>query len=155
MNRIHIREQIKQKFTEKKGATMVLVVCLFLLLCTLGMNLLNASNANVVNTSLELQKEQTMLYVGSIYDVINDMIEQGDLSGSATGELPSEIKTSDFKDGSGNAIEVVISSAPSGGRTEVSMTFTFDGGDSYTVKSIYVNQGSGKYKRYMCKGLGE
>jgi hypothetical protein len=149
-------KRVRTKLKEQKGTTMILIVCLFLLLSVLGINLLNAVNANVTNTPLELEKEQTMISVGSIYDVVNTLIESGELSDTSTGILPTEMNVSGFKDISDRNIGVKVTADSSAGTTKVFVTITFESsGETYAVKSTYESAGGGKYRCKTCYGMVE
>lgn len=153
--------RIIAKLREKKGASMVLVVCLFLVLCVLGINLLNVANANTVNTALEHEKEQTMLYISSVYELVNEMIEDGSFSDPVTGNLPEETKTSSgetFTDGNGKEIVVKIKflqgTMPVEAQIEITCIDSAGNPDAYTVVTTYTRGGApGTYIRASCKGL--
>lgn len=140
---------------------MVLVVCLFLVLCVMGINLLNVANANVVNTALEMEKEQTMLYVGSIYEIVNEMIESGAFSDPVTGLLPEKVKTSagqGFRDGNDKDIAVEIEflrgTMPVEARIAITCTDAQGNSRTCTVVSTYsAGAAVGQYRRESCKGL--
>jgi hypothetical protein len=145
---------MKAKLKEQKGTTMVLVVCLFLLFCVLGISLLNAANANVTNSTLELEKEQTMILAGSIYDVVNELIEDGALTDAATGALMGEMDVSGFKDGNDRNIRVKVETDGLGGIVTVLVNITFEGsGEELCVKSTYESAGGGKYRLRNCYGV--
>ncbi|MBO5292967.1 MAG: hypothetical protein J6B10_07305 [Lachnospiraceae bacterium] len=156
-----IGKNVFEKLADKRGASMVLVVCLFLVLCVLGINLLNVANANVINTALEQEKEQTMLYVSSVYDIVNDMIEDGAFSDPATGLLPDTAETKDasgFQDGNGKNIPVKVTfhkgAMPIEAHIEITCTGADGTAETYTVISTYSSSGvAGGYRRESCKGL--
>ena len=93
---IYSGEKILNKLKERQGTTMLLVVCLFLVLCVMGINLLNVANANVTNTSREVEQQQTMFYVSSIYQIVDEMIIEGKFT-DASGALPTEVTASGGK----------------------------------------------------------
>lgn len=152
--------RVKNKILNNKGSSMLLVICVFLVMTVLGINLLNAVNANVSNTKYEYDKEQAMLYVSSIYDIVNSMIENGSFSDDM-GTLPSEAETIDskgFKSGAGENIEVHIefskASLPIISYITISYIDSSGNNQSYTIKSTYSKSGiKGKYIRESCKGL--
>lgn len=139
---------------------MLLVVCIFLVLAVLGTNLLNTANANIFTTKTEYDKEQTMLYVSSIYDIVNEMIEDGKFS-DAWGNLPAEAETSaaqPFYDGDGKEIKVkvkfVTDTLPFTSYIVITARNAQGSDDTYSIKSTYSKASElGKYKRESCKGL--
>lgn len=153
--------RIKLKLGEKKGTSILLVVCLFLIFCVLGINLLNVANAKVTNTSMEMDKEQTMLYVSSVYEIVNDMIENGEFSDASTGALPDSVETvtgGELADGNNQPVSVKLEVEPGTMPIKVHIAITcMDGnGDAqtYTIVSTYSQGGTlGKYKRQSCGGL--
>lgn len=158
------RNTIYKKLKEKEGTSMLLIVCLFLILCVMGINVLNAANANVTNTSEELEKEQTMLYVSSVYEIVNKMIEDGKFN-DAAGNLPEGIFSSEpsgfLKDGNGNNITVQVefktTTTPVVAKITIQCKDSSGMDKSYTVEGTYQkdNSGSGHYERQSCKGLKE
>lgn len=144
----------------KKGSSMLLAVCLFLVLAVLGINLLNAASANVNQSGEEYEKEQAMLYVSSIYEIVNNMIEEGEFSDGDSLPASAEAKGEDaFPAGDGEKIEVSIRFyQESVIRADVTITLKGqDGGTrEFTVVTTYSNVGEpGKFKRISCKGLVE
>lgn len=141
---------------------MMLTVCLFLVLTVMGINLLNLANANVSNTTLEYDKEQKLLYVSSIYEVINEMIEGGTFSKS-DGSLPQTVQTVEnqaFKDGQNQDIQVRIDFKTDVAPIKAEIKITCENADGtkdeYKIISTYSNTGEvGKYKRESCKGLSD
>lgn len=155
--------KIYKKLKEKKGTSMLLIVCLFLILCVMGINVLNAANANVMNTAEELEKEQTMLYVSSVYEIVNKMIEDGEFS-DAAGNLPGGGLTStslgSLKDGSGKDITVKVEFQTGSTPIVVKTTITCVGSTEpkdYTIEGTYEKDNSnyGHYRRRSCRGLKE
>lgn len=150
-----------QKLKEQKGASILLMVCLFLLFCVLGINLLNAANANTSDTSLELQKEQTMLYVSSVYEIVNDMIEAGEFSDAATGQLPDAVETTaggSLTDAEGHPVTVHIAfqqgTIPIIAEMTISCTDETGTPQEYKIDTTYSNGAVlGTYKRESCRGL--
>lgn len=153
--------RIKIKLGEKKGTSILLVVCLFLIFCVLGISLLDAANANVVGTSEELEKEQTMLYVSSVYEIVNDMIEDGEFSDATTGALPDMVETvagGELIDGRNQPVSVKLEVEPGTMPIKVHMAITCvdeNGAEqTYTIVSTYSQGGTvGCYKRESCGGL--
>lgn len=153
---------MKNRIWNQKGASMLLIVCIFLVLAVLGTNLLNAANANVSNTKTEYDKEQTMLYVSSVYEIVNDMVESGDFSDS-TGSLPSKAETTasqPFLDGNNQDVKVSIAFQTTGVPIIADITVTCKNPsgqeESYTIRSTYSRTGElGKFTRNSCKGLIE
>lgn len=138
---------------------MVLAVCLFLVLCVLGINLLNAANAKTTNTALELQKEQTLLYVSSVYETVNEMVESGKFSDD-DGMLPKEVvTTAGFQDGNGREIDVKLTFAQNTMPVRADMDITIEDekgtAQTYTVITTYSNSDGGLYRRESCKGLAD
>lgn len=149
------------KLGEKKGTSILLVVCLFLIFCVLGISLLNVANANVTGTSVELEKEQTMLYVSSVYEIVNDMIEEGVFSDAVTGALPDCAETvagGELTDGSNQPVRIKIETESQTIPITAHMTITCVDASgteqTYTVDSTYSRGGTaGSYKRESCGGL--
>lgn len=151
--------KLGDKLKERQGTTMLLVVCLFLVLCVMGINLLNVANANVINTSREVEREQTMFYVSSIYQIVDGMIEDGKFS-DASGEVPDQATASGgdaLKDTNGRDISVTVKFEKDGeGLTAwIQITCYNREGEpeTYTMKSNYVRNVSGNYQRESCEGL--
>lgn len=150
------------KIKEKKGASMLLIVCLFLVLCVMGINLLNAANSNVANTALELEKEQTMLYVSSVYDIVNEMIENGDFYDAVSGEL-KDMSTSagnTFRDAEGEDIVVEVTFSHATMNVSATVNILLKNGnvtEEYVIESVYQEDPGmpGKYKRLSCRGFKE
>lgn len=153
--------RIRVKLGEKKGTSILLVVCLFLVFCVLGISLLDAANANVIGTSEEIEKEQTMLYVSSVYEIVNDMIENGEFSDAATGALPDCVETvagGELIDGRNQPVSVKIEVEPVSMpvKTHITITCVDENGTEqiYTIDSTYSRGGTvGSYKRESCGGL--
>lgn len=153
--------RIRIKLHEKKGTSILLVVCLFLVFCVLGISLLNAANANVTATSGELDKEQRMLYVSSVYEIVNDMIEDGAFSDAVTGALPDCVETvagGELTDGSNQPVRIKIETEAQALPITAHITITcVDGSGTeqvYTIDSTYSHGGTaGCYKRESCGGL--
>lgn len=136
---------------------MILAVCLFLVLCVLGINLLNAANAKTMNTSYAQEQEQTMLYVSSVYDIVNEMVESGAFS-DAAGRLPAEVSSvAGFYDDCGKEIGVklrfVTGTLPIKAQMDIIMEDGKGMPKTYTVSTVYSGNGSGTYRRESCKGL--
>lgn len=156
---IYSGEKILNKLKERQGTTMLLVVCLFLVLCVMGINLLNVANANVTNTSREVEQQQTMFYVSSIYQIVDEMIIEGKFT-DASGALPTEVTASGgelLKDQNGRDISVKVKFESDGGRLTAWMQITCYSREgepeTYTVKANYVKNVSGNYERESCEGL--
>lgn len=153
------RGKIWIKIKERQGTTMLLVVCLFLVLCVMGMNLLNVANANVTNTSREVEREQTMFYVSSIYQIVDEMIIDGKFT-DASGAVPTQVTASGGEmlvDKNGRDIAVVVKFHSDGGRltawTQVTCYSREGQPETYTVKATYMQNVSGNYERESCEGL--
>lgn len=148
---------MKRRIFNQKGSSMLLVICLFLVLAVLGINLLNAANANVSNTKAEFRKEQTMLYVGSVYDIVNKQIEDGFFMADDF-SLPDTVKVTGFRDRENKDIGVVVNFKADTVPVESDIVITCDNAQgeqqSYTVKSTYSRiAGVKKLVRESCKGL--
>lgn len=153
---------MKNRIFNQKGSSMLLVVCLFLILTVFGVNLLNAVNSNVFQTKSEFQKEQTMLYVNSIYDVVNQKIEEGAFL-KDDNTLPQEVTAllgQGFTDSNGNDIGVRIqfSANTLPIQADVTITIKDEAGrdEEYLIRSTYSRvAGEKKLVRESCKGLVE
>ncbi|MGL5258525.1 MAG: hypothetical protein ACRC7V_00290 [Lachnospiraceae bacterium] len=141
---------MRKKILDNKGASMILVLGLFLVLAGLGVNLLNATQANVMNQRDEFEKEQILLYVASIYDIVNSRIEAGDFL-IANESFPDDVvDISGFKVGSDTIkVRVLFDSTKTPITSDLEITLE---GKTYTISSTYIIQGA-NVERLSCKGL--
>lgn len=153
---------MKKKIWNQKGSSMLLMVCIFLVLAVLGINLLNAANSNVSNTRFEYEKEQTMLYVTSVYEIVNGMIEDGSFS-DAAGTLSDGAVTMDnqgFQDSRQNDIRVEVKfftdTLPIRAEAAIGIINSSGKIETYTIVGTYSKAGViGNYVRESCKGVSD
>lgn len=151
--------------SQRKGSSMLLAISLFFLLAVLGISLLNAANSNVRNTRAEYNKEQALLYVSSIFDTVNYMVEEGKFN--TGGSLPSndlsnedDRLNAEVKDGTGRDIVISVGFDTSGAVVNAEIAVAYEYSDSsgirhYLVKAVYEKLPGGKYKLSKCKGIVE
>lgn len=140
MKRVHLLK-------DQKGTSMIFALVLFLVVTVFGVNLLNAVNANVLDTNKELEKEQTLLYITSAYEVVNEMICEGKFLDA--GKMPSGAKA-EFS-GKNNPVKIELKFLPKSSGIQATIIITCNS-EAYEINNYYVKTGD-KYRLERCYGL--
>ena len=94
---------------------MLLAICIFMVLAVIGFNVLAAASANTYNSRGQLVNEQAIQYVNSIYEIVDDMIQDGafNLDACLEGEdaessgMKADLSNK-LEDGNGTEIDVSV-----------------------------------------------
>lgn len=145
----------KTLMTGKEGTSMIFALLLFLFMAVLGINLVNAVNAKTSNTGREFAKEQELLYLASIFEVVDGMIQNGSFADAGTGAMPLTAKADiETPDSPGDKIQVEIRFKSSNAVTltaNISMKYQ---SNTYLISGYYKKAGTGnQYKLERCNGL--
>lgn len=136
---------------DKKGTSMLFALLLFILLLVLGINLLNAVYADTVNTQEEMKKEQTLFYISSAFEVVNEMITRGAFYDDTSGKVSEKATTVFHTDDGDLNVDVVLKQKTSSLSAKIIMKY--DGTD-YEINCYYKKSGaSGLYSLERCSGL--
>lgn len=121
---------------DNRGASLLLVLAVFVVMLVVVMNLLMLVSAGNRTTVQEYEAEQTEMYLASIYEVLNSRMVAGTFSGAFVADKTTNITVSGFQDGEGNAIPVEIKVSLVKTVADVEYYITYQG-EQYCIKAKY------------------
>ncbi|MHA9739080.1 hypothetical protein [uncultured Robinsoniella sp.] len=159
---------MRKTLTENKGASMLLAICIFMVLAVIGFNVLAAASANTYNSRGQLVNEQAIQYVNSIYEIVDDMIQDGafNLDACLEGEdaessgMKADLSNK-LEDGNGTEIDVSVkftrdSTVTQKNRVKAQTIIHYKSRD-YSITSFYLQDkslpGQTKYTLLKCEGV--
>lgn len=131
----------KKRETDNRGASLMIVMAAFVLLLTAAMNILMLASAGNRTAIREYEAEQALLYLSSVYGILNEKMTGGEWQQAFVPGETVEIEVSGFQDGEGSAIPVTITVALNGNLADVGYLIEIQG-NQYLILAQYQYAGS-------------
>ncbi len=127
---------------DNRGASMLVVLALFVILSVVAMNMLMLADAGERTAVQEYETEQRELCLYSIYEVLNGQLIQGTWNDAFVQGETVEISADGFQDTNGTAIPVIMKLTLERNLANLEYCVTYEG-EVYrlTAKYIYYNTG--------------
>lgn len=130
------KEKLPNIKNDNRGASLILVLAVFVVMLVVVMNLLLLVSSGNYSTKQEYEKEQTDLYLTSIYEILNTQMEEGIWKDAFVMGQTTTIDVTGFEDAEGNAIPVEIKVSLDKTLADVEYNVTY-GGEQYQIAAKY------------------
>lgn len=120
-----------------RGASLMIVLGLFVVLTVVAMNMLMLVNAGDDTANKEYEAQQRELCISSVYTVLNDKMQEGIWKDAFVPNETTVITVEGFQDTEGGAIPVTIDVTLTRNLAEVAYHITYLG-ETYRIPAKYV-----------------
>ena len=122
---------------DNRGASLLIVLGLFVVLTVVAMNMLMLVNAGDDTANKEYEAQQRELCISSVYTVLNDKMQEGFWKEAFVPDETTTITVDGFQDTEGTAIPVTIDVTLNRNLAQVAYHITYKG-ETYQIPAKYI-----------------